>query len=211
MRLVTFGCSYTYGEGITEKDLRPHMTIPSKYSWASILANMLNCEVINLAVPASSNKHILYQLTNFNFELDDVVCVQFAYFTRDTLYSENEFIHLNPGGKEHSDKIKLYYQLYDDYNLFLNNVLVINSCYDLLQNKNVKYVCRFAGYNNNITNINSIKYNHQFILDKQKHSFRDIGDTVNINDRYGADQKHYSKEVHRLIAAEYFNEVRKLL
>jgi len=207
MRLVTFGCSYTWGEGITSVDLR-NMETPSKYSWASMLGRFLNCNVLNLAEPAASNKHILYNLYNFDFTKDDIVCVQFTYFTRDTLYSEStKFEHLNPGGKKHINKIKLYYQLYDDYNLFMNNAMIINSCYDFLQNNKLNYVCYFVGYNNNIVHTDKIKYNTQFLSDKQKSTFRDISMLVDADKRLGSDKKHYSASVHEKIAEEYYKEI----
>jgi hypothetical protein len=52
-RLITHGCSFTYGEELQD---------PSVSSWPSLLANQLDVELVNLAKPAYSNDAILQDL-----------------------------------------------------------------------------------------------------------------------------------------------------
>ena len=52
-RLITHGCSFTYGEELQD---------PSTSSWPALVANQLGIELLNLAQPAYSNDAILQDL-----------------------------------------------------------------------------------------------------------------------------------------------------
>ena len=72
-RLVAFGCSYTYGYGLSDCHIEPNKPgpNPSKLAWPSLLANMLDLEVVNCSNIGASNIHILWRLINFDFKNDD--------------------------------------------------------------------------------------------------------------------------------------------
>jgi len=79
-RLVTFGCSYTFGQGLT--DIYPHVTKPSKYAWGQLIADQLKLEHINNGKPGASNKEILNLILNFDYKEDDVVIVCWSHWDR---------------------------------------------------------------------------------------------------------------------------------
>ena len=74
-RLVTFGCSYPFGQGLP--DCIGHNSIyapgpnPSLYAFPSLIAKQIGVENINLARPGASNKEIVYKVQQFQFERDD--------------------------------------------------------------------------------------------------------------------------------------------
>ena len=97
-RLITFGCSNTYGHGlddcVTEKG--SHGPDPSKNSWPFLLGNMLEIEkVVNLAVPGSSNKQIAKKVIDYrDFTSEDLVIVGWTFIERDCIFLD-ESKHLN--------------------------------------------------------------------------------------------------------------------
>lgn len=89
-RIVTFGCSNTYGEGL-EKRITTHYDSlkepASKYAWPQILGNLLgNSNVINRAEPGSSNKHIWDRVLTFDYEKDDTVIIHWTFADRDCVF-----------------------------------------------------------------------------------------------------------------------------
>jgi hypothetical protein len=82
--LVTFGCSYTYGLGLADCFIPPHLAgpEPSKFAWPQILANGLNTECVNMSKPGSSNKEILNTLLNFKFAADDIIIIMWTFIER---------------------------------------------------------------------------------------------------------------------------------
>tara|TARA_B100000029_G_scaffold405076_1_gene405253 strand:- start:288 stop:986 length:699 start_codon:yes stop_codon:yes gene_type:complete len=90
-RIITFGCSNTYGESLPDVvgDLDRGQT--SKYSWPSVLGNLLNVPVINKAKGGASNKHIWHIiLENKNFfSRDDTVIILWTYFNRYCFFQDD--------------------------------------------------------------------------------------------------------------------------
>lgn len=94
-RLVTFGCSFTFGHGLPDCFDPPdgHGPIASVLGWPNMLANKLNRECINLSKPGSGNKEILIKILNTKFLPDDMVVVGWSHFNRYDFYrhtDENE-------------------------------------------------------------------------------------------------------------------------
>jgi hypothetical protein len=84
MRLITFGCSYTYGSGLADCFVPPmgHGPVPSKLAWPQLVANELNMDCVNMSSPGASNKEILNTLLNFKFDSSDVVIVMWSFVER---------------------------------------------------------------------------------------------------------------------------------
>ena len=76
-RLVTFGCSFTYGSALA--DTYEFTPGPSIYAWPNIFAKELNLECVNKVIPGASNKEILHYIQNFEFRSNDTVCVLWTY------------------------------------------------------------------------------------------------------------------------------------
>lgn len=87
-RLVTFGCSYTYGHGLPDCHIKPDHPgdQPSKYAWPQLLAHELKRECLNLSEPGSGNFQILMNVLRTKFEPDDLVIIGYSYFTRFKFY-----------------------------------------------------------------------------------------------------------------------------
>lgn len=77
-RLITFGCSLTYGQYLdTKKDLGGKTS--SANSWPSRLAERLNYELINYAIPGASNKEIAWMVFhNYKPKPNDCVIIHWT-------------------------------------------------------------------------------------------------------------------------------------
>ena len=102
-RLITFGCSFTYGQGLPDckignNDSKVSNT-PSDLAWPSVLGKLLKIETVNKGIPGASNLEILYQILNFEFKNNDIVVIMWTLPVRDLYFISN------------SNKIKPYRQL----------------------------------------------------------------------------------------------------
>jgi hypothetical protein len=88
-RLITFGSSFTYGQGLADcwnpKDNSPGAK-PSAQAWPALLAKMLDRTVVNLGSPGASNLEILTTILNFKFEPTDCVVIGWTYPDRDLIF-----------------------------------------------------------------------------------------------------------------------------
>jgi hypothetical protein len=88
-RLVTFGCSYTYGQGLPDCQSNRILGFtfdsskPSKLGWAQQVADALGLALINQAKPGASNLEILYAILEFKFEKTDTVVIMWSHSLRD--------------------------------------------------------------------------------------------------------------------------------
>ena len=125
-RLVTFGCSNTWGDGlpdvcIPEIQRNKNTWPPSKYAWPNVLAKKLNIEVINTAISGKSDKFILQQILDFNFLQNDIVCIMWPPFDRFCFFKEDETVHLGPWWADTEKKNKMFYKhFHSDYDSRLN-------------------------------------------------------------------------------------------
>lgn len=142
-RLIAFGDSVTYGQGLEDCN-GPNFTpgpVPSKFAWPQILADILNIQVVNNSLSGVSNLHILWRLLNFKFQSNDLCIVQWTHFGRTPL-TKLTYKHLD---KE---------WLADDYNkatilqmeemqvthLGIKNYLIIHHAHLHLKDKGIKHV-----------------------------------------------------------------------
>jgi len=90
-RLIVFGCSYTYGQGLSDclnsKFLDIYPPFPSKLGWAQQLADKLNLELINKSYPSASNFEILFTLLEFKFQSNDTVIIMWSHYLRDMMFT----------------------------------------------------------------------------------------------------------------------------
>jgi hypothetical protein len=128
MRLITFGCSLTYGHGLQDcwdNDTQSPGGYCSKLAWPSKLAKDLGVKCINTSFPGASAKETLFKIQNFNFLSDDIAVVLWTYPQRscninvDSIDSTNKeadsvaFTRYVPGGED-GVKIKTFYSLYNE-------------------------------------------------------------------------------------------------
>jgi hypothetical protein len=119
MRLVTFGCSYTYGHGLSDcldNDGNPGPT-PSKLSFSSLAAKKLNCEYINLGKSGNSNKEIWNDILNFKFQKNDIAITTWTYYSRFCIIKSDSIRRINPW----IDEEKIFYMNYSNrYDMILD-------------------------------------------------------------------------------------------
>ena len=88
-RLITFGCSVTYGHGLPDCiESETGWTNPSEFAWPNVLANKLKCKLENQSYPGSSNLEILYKLLGFKFEPNDIVIIMWTAPIRDMQFQK---------------------------------------------------------------------------------------------------------------------------
>lgn len=78
MKLITVGCSMTYGFGLPDiaedKSGFPNMDLgPSNLAWPSILANKLNLKLVNISLPGASTKWMAQEIVNYPIDPTDIV------------------------------------------------------------------------------------------------------------------------------------------
>tara|TARA_B100001996_G_C18670007_1_gene596335 strand:+ start:3363 stop:4076 length:714 start_codon:yes stop_codon:yes gene_type:complete len=92
-RIITFGCSNTYGESLPDVAGKESDRFPaSKYSWPSVLGKLLNVPVINKAKGGACNKHIWHIILNDYLPIskpDDTVIILWSYFDRYCMFQDD--------------------------------------------------------------------------------------------------------------------------
>ena len=154
MRLITFGCSNTRGDGLP--DMPEDITMSenndaksSSFVWPALLGNLLKCdEVINYAIGGNSNKNIAQDVLNTKFEKNDIVVIMWTYFTRTCFYiSETETLRLIPrdaslrASRTRDEKgfAKHYYRnFYFPYDAYINDWKNIEFVNLYLKNKGIR-------------------------------------------------------------------------
>jgi hypothetical protein len=99
MRIIAFGCSYTYGHGLSDcldDDKITQGLTHSNLAYPSILAEKLNCDYINLGKSGNSNKEIWYDVVNFDFQKNDIAVITWTYFSRFCIIKDNSIKRINP-------------------------------------------------------------------------------------------------------------------
>lgn len=141
MRLVAFGCSYTYGQGLEDCFVLPNNPgpKPSKFAWPQIVANTLNMHCINMSNPGSSNKEILNTLLNFQFESTDVVITMWSFIERWCILNcqSSGVTRLRLSGID-PDVMLQYDKIFTVHDLQLDFIYRANFAKMYLDNKNLK-------------------------------------------------------------------------
>jgi len=157
-KLVTFGCSFTYGHGLADCMAEDGSNGPtaSEQAWPSVLGKLTGMEVDNASEPGSSNLMITKAIVDYSkYTKDTVVVVMWSNNDRETIYKTgNEKLHMLPGflddtmpGTFWFDKDKnnfkktvtTYYENYhEDWNATLNQTIRMNFVHAFLKNKGIK-------------------------------------------------------------------------
>ena len=93
-RLVTFGCSHTFGLGLSDCPDDPNIVKKaSQYAWPNLLAKKLNRECVNKSRPGSSNKKIWYSFVKFeDLRSSDIVIILWSHLPRFCVLEDNHEI-----------------------------------------------------------------------------------------------------------------------
>lgn len=146
-RLVAFGCSNTYGQGLPDchfvnraggAEPGPH---PSKYAWPAKLSKLLDAkETINMGKPGSSNKQIWHTVMNFDFLPDDFVVCHWSLLHRScVIYPDKDLLALGlwPIPEKHvGDAYQRYITTTNcDYDLMIESCGYIDHAHRYLRDK----------------------------------------------------------------------------
>jgi|TARA_R110002124_G_scaffold19114_1_gene76996 hypothetical protein len=137
MRIVAFGCSYTYGHGLPDcLDNNGHPgPNDSKLAFPVLVAKKLECEYVNLGKSGNSNKEIWNDILNFKFQDDDIVIITWTYYSRFCIIKSNTTQRINPW----NERDKPFYMNYSNRNdMLLDFYTRLNHINTYLQTKNIK-------------------------------------------------------------------------
>lgn len=139
-RLITFGCSMTYGHGLADclqNDNGPGY-VSSKFAWPEHLGRYLEKDVINKSKPGASNLEILYHILNFEFDQDDIVVILWSFPSRDLIFNEPTpeytFEYTPIGSWQDSDLARSWLKTHSDHDLMIRTWLHIHHAEQYLEN-----------------------------------------------------------------------------
>jgi hypothetical protein len=136
-RVITFGCSLTYGHGLPDcfSPPRDPGLNPSNLGWPSIIAKCLDRECINISSPGASNKKIWNDVIHFDYQETDIVFVLWSYIERSSIiHSSKKITFIGPWAPDHSN---YYKEFYDKHDATLMSSLFVNHANMFLQQKNI--------------------------------------------------------------------------
>lgn len=218
-RLITFGCSFTYGHGLEDcllDDNMPGLT-PSQYAWPNILGKMLDREVVNLSMPGASNQHILHKILSTNFLETDFVVTLWTHFSRDIIVFDkfqkfcnfdqcsnlfylpigNWMLDQKETNKELTAIIEPYYIAHNDSDQIYKKYLTLHHAESYFKSINVNHFS--FGQLEDLGDIsNIIKFKHFYDLD----IFKVLNDFPKANDN-----SHPGIEGHREIANQIYKTI----
>jgi hypothetical protein len=144
-RIVTFGCSHTYGHGLADCYILPWGIpgpTPSKFVWPELVGQEFKIDVVNMGWSAASNIEILSRILEFDFLENDLVIVQWTYTPRDMLFTENENHQLGPNFKRKKTTLinKDYYMLHNEYDTLIRSLFHIHHGDMFFKYKKLNYI-----------------------------------------------------------------------
>ena len=106
-RLITFGCSHTYGQALKDRETQ---------AWPYLVADKLNLECINQGRMGASITYMYYKLMNFDFQEGDKVVCLWSYPNRRHFFkSESESIDILPFQATHPERTSSKAGLMDNF------------------------------------------------------------------------------------------------
>ena len=124
-RLITFGCSNTFGEGL-------HNT---NDAWPVQLSNLLDIECINLGRSGSSNRELWWNIINYDYRTTDTIVVLWTFPTRDCII-KGPIESPEQLGEWHKNKTvsRFMVETYNDYDRIIESHTYIQHANTLIHN-----------------------------------------------------------------------------
>jgi hypothetical protein len=191
MRLISFGCSLTFGHGLPDCHTPPNGpgNTPSKYAWPDLLSVHMNRKCINMSHPGASNKRIWKTIIDFEYQPTDVVFVLWSYVDRSSVIYKKHVHDIGPWMDD--DISKNYYKNYSKHDALLQSQLYISHVNSFLKEKNITvYNMIITKYWKNVFTLNGNETPHiPLYID----DFRNYYST-------GLDKSHPGQECHNVFA-----------
>ena len=146
-RLVTFGCSLTYGHGLADcyKDNGREGEKPSVQAWPTLLAQKLKIPVDNRGQAGASNKEIWYKVMDSKFKEGDMVVILWTYLNRNCLLMPEYIDRFGPGRASVRSKKWLEHQ-FNDYDATIELMGRVDHVMHYLDKKKIRNHHYFADW-----------------------------------------------------------------
>lgn len=213
-RLLSFGCSFTYGQGLSdcfriENSIDPskdNFTPPSKFAWPNRLADKLSIQCLNHSQPGSSNKYILYKILESDIDSSDLVTIMWTSFVRHSVIVNKQNKMITPWLTDDSATKSYYSFLYNEQDSEITNVQYINYANLYLKSKGCK-VLNFCFFND------MEKRTVQSKLDTHRWNNTEIDLVFDDFNKYGlsADGSHPSADSHEAFSKRSFSYIKNML
>jgi len=201
-RLVTFGCSLTYGHGLPDCFDQPTNGAgikPSVHAWPQILANKLNWDCKNCSIAGASNKLILKTILDFDFHPNkDFVIVQFSFANRWTIFRKDTWpIHLNAHNKEFFQ----WFKTTNDYDLYITSAMAIDCAFSHLKSIGCNFI--FSCVDDDLEEIKKYIKHAKLPIKSINEFYQDYPKAL--------DTFHPGLECHTVYANYLFNSIKNLI
>lgn len=183
-RLITFGCSHTYGQCLSSRQL----------AWPYRLASLLNLECINCGEEGASNKRIWYNIVNFDFNKDDTIVVQWSYPERWCVLDSKDVKHIG-SWKNDPTSTNYYKYLFSHYDSNVDANLRMSHIDLVFENLRLYHV---LSQNDLYSNL---KFNKANILDIDFDNIRETNEK-------GDDGVHAGPKAHQIFAEQIAKEIK---
>ena len=199
MRFIIFGCSHTYGEGITERDLPGFKNTPSKHSWPIYLSRQYKIRVINYSRPGASNHYILNAIRNHKWQKNDIAIILFTYPTRYSYYSEEKTCEnilpniLHAPTREEKRINNNFYKTFSNYHVEKVNLIDVEHAYLFLKYNNIPYVNKFCAK----FTLTKDELNDEILKDSKFTIQNHANSLFTEEELTGYDGAHFSIDVHK--------------
>ena len=81
-KIYFFGCSYTFGHGLSDCRLMIPSDAPSKIGWAGQVAKLAGKECMNLAEPGGSNRQAVHLAQTCDIQSGDIAIFHWTFMNR---------------------------------------------------------------------------------------------------------------------------------
>lgn len=208
-KLLTFGCSMTFGHGLVDcwhpNDRTPGHR-PSKYAWPALLGKQLDLQTENLSRPGSSNREIWWKIVNTNFHRYDTVVILWSLVARYCIVTDNDFPEIQMGVWKTNPESAIYSDLFrynNDFNLSVESLTFVNHANSYLQRQGVTRVYNYAVNHEEWTSVVDQKWNHTHIIGYANDIWAGVND-VALDNAHPGNKMHiaFAKEVCKNIKGE---------
>ena len=185
-RLISFGCSHVAGDGLTSQE----------QVYSSVLSKMLDLKHVNCGESGASNKLIMYNVLNFDFQNNDTAIILWSHTERTTFFNKDG-VHLllNPSSEKNKIQAKKYYKLFhNEYHHDVESTHAIHYTNLYLKSKNIKI---YNILQNPIVSYSNINFEDIQVLDVFFGVFRHLYPLAN-------DQSHMGFLGHNKLAEKVF-------
>ena len=213
MKLLTVGDSFTYGEELSDRT----------QSWPQKLANRINYELLNLALPSASNDKILRRTLDYlATESADLVVIGWSNIGRSEHADEFGYYDVWPGyqgaifardGFDWRNQLVDYVSRYHNseaiHRKFLQQVILLQS---YLKLRNINYVMC------NIVQNEYYKKKHfdgqqEFFAQVDREKFLGFNESGMMEWTYGCPQGpggHFLEQGHQIVANQIYEHIRHI-